>query len=101
MINDAKITKIILSNRRSFAVIRPGYRIDAPEFIVECFRAVVTAPPPPPPPLSFARLIRRRDVANDRFKRLKNILLFINLYKVIKMASVCCNLPRRTFFVQW
>lgn len=78
MINDAKMTRIIFSRRRSFAVIRPGYNIDAPEFIVECFRAVVTTPPPPPPPLSLARLMRRSDVANERFRRLKKVLIFKN-----------------------
>lgn len=38
MQNAQKITKIIFNRRRSFAVIRPGYRIDAVEVAVDIFR---------------------------------------------------------------
>ena len=55
-----------MSKRLSLAVIRPGYKIDAPDvFIVECFRTVH------PPPLSLVRRMRRSDAVKDFLKRLK------------------------------
>lgn len=38
MQNAQKITKIIFNRRRSFGVIRPGYRMDAVEVAVDIFR---------------------------------------------------------------
>lgn len=34
MRNDKNMTKIILSRRRSLDVMRPGYKIDAPDVLV-------------------------------------------------------------------
>lgn len=72
MRNDTKMTKIIFKSRRSLAVIRPGYNIEAPDvFIVECLRTVV-------PPLSFGRRTRRIDLLNDVFVRLLCESKFVN-----------------------
>lgn len=83
------MTKIILSKRRSLAVIRPGYSIDAPDvFIVECLRTVL---------LSLGCFNRRNDAVNDLVNRRLKLVSLIPLRNTFYSFT---KLPRRTFLVQ-
>lgn len=100
MTNDTKITNIILSRRRSLVVIRPGYKIDAPDVFVR--PDALRDDKLPIVQLLPVRFLsrwpcfeRRMELVYERFMRLKRIKFrnIIKLYQntILPRESMICK----------